>query len=276
VGLRRSTLGSGEKDGGQIEEEAINWEKKFQEEEEKAFSLVRARAMARPDVWYMLIGTLGAVMAGGVFPVWGILFSATIDMLFVRVDDCSDTSVPSGYSSCEEYWTETADKMQRRSYQISGFWAALCAASILGNVIVFFGFGTATERLSKRVRDSSFMALLRQEVAFFDKRSVGSITSQLQDDAARIQAFTGEPVRAFVVAMSSIVTGVVVSLVVSDVLSCGGLNLICRRSSQSSSLWLTVYVAFRIVGHRMHPCYGFRVIGASQENDGRRSWEARR
>ena len=47
-----------------------------------------------------------------------------------------------------------------------------------------------------------------------DKRSVGRITSQLQDDAARIQAFSGEPVRAMAVAMSSVVIGVVLSLVV--------------------------------------------------------------
>jgi ATP-binding cassette subfamily B (MDR/TAP) protein 1 len=52
-------------------------------------------------------------------------------------------------------------------------------------------------------------------LAFLDKRSVGRITSQLQDDAARIQAFSGEPVRAMAVALSSVLIGVVLSLVVS-------------------------------------------------------------
>lgn len=52
---------------------------------------------------------------------------------------------------------------------------------------------------------------MRQEVAYFDQRSVGRITSQLQDDAARIQAFSGEPVRAFLTALASVVTGVVLS-----------------------------------------------------------------
>lgn len=47
-----------------------------------------------------------------------------------------------------------------------------------------------------------------------DKRSVGRITSQLQDDASKIQAFSGEPVRAMAVAMSSVVIGVVLSFVV--------------------------------------------------------------
>jgi ATP-binding cassette, subfamily B (MDR/TAP), member 1 len=86
---------------------------------------------------------------------------------------------------------------------------------MFGFIFSIWGFGTASERLNKRVRDSSFEALMRQEVAYFDQRSVGRITSQLQDDAARIQAFSGEPVRAFLVAMASIITGVVLSFVVS-------------------------------------------------------------
>jgi len=42
-------------------------------------------------------------------------------------------------------------------------------------------------------------------------RSVGRITSQLQDDAARIQAFSGEPVRAMAVALSSVFVGIALS-----------------------------------------------------------------
>jgi hypothetical protein len=49
-----------------------------------------------------------------------------------------------------------------------------------------------------------------------DKRSVGGVTSQLQDDAARIQAFSGEPVRAMVVALSSVLIGLTLSFVVGS------------------------------------------------------------
>ena len=81
--------------------------------------------------------------------------------------------------------------------------------------MTFWGFGTASERLNKRVRDSAFSALLRQEVGFFDKRSVGSITSELQDDAAKIHAFSGEPVRSFIIAIASLLTGLALSFAVS-------------------------------------------------------------
>jgi ATP-binding cassette subfamily B (MDR/TAP) protein 1 len=150
--------------------------------------------------------------------MWGVLFGETIDLLFRRVQLCDDTEgiYPAGVDDCQLYWDTEADSMQERSYEISGYWIVVVAGCMLGNILTYYGFGMASERLNKRVRDTSFTALLRQEVSFFDKRSVGSITAQLQDDAARIQAFSGEPVRSMIVALSSVVTGVVISLIVSD------------------------------------------------------------
>jgi len=216
VGLRRSTLTVNKVKEEEDDDEEIDWEAKIKEEEEKAFSAKRARQMAAPDTKFILAGAIGAVICGGVFPLWGILFSETINLLFTPVLKCNDsTGVPPPFLTCEDYWNSTADYMRTESFKVAGYWAALFVGCILGNLIMFWGFGTATERLNKRIRDSSFLALLRQEVAFFDKRSVGSITSQLQDDAARIQAFSGEPVRSFIIAIASIITGIVISLVVS-------------------------------------------------------------
>merc|ERR1712008_376456 len=58
-----------------------------------------------------------------------------------------------------------------------------------GCVVMYKSFGMATERINKRVRDDTFKALVRQEVAWFDVRLVGDITSQLSDDAAMIHSF---------------------------------------------------------------------------------------
>jgi ATP-binding cassette, subfamily B (MDR/TAP), member 1 len=206
----------------QIEE--INWEEKIAEEEKKSFSVARARQMAKPDVSYLFIGALGAVICGGIFPTWGILFAQTIGLLFTPVLPCPqpDGTVPAPFASCDAYWSSTADAMRERSYTVAGYWAGLVAACFIGNTVMFYGFGTASERLNKRIRDSSFLALLRQEVAFFDKRSVGSITSQLQDDAARIHAFSGEPIRTVISALGSVAIGVIIALFVSTTtgLSC--------------------------------------------------------
>jgi ATP-binding cassette, subfamily B (MDR/TAP), member 1 len=60
------------------EEEEPDWKKQVEEEELSAFSLARARQMAAPDTFYLLAGSLGALMAGGVFPMWGLLFAGKL------------------------------------------------------------------------------------------------------------------------------------------------------------------------------------------------------
>ncbi len=203
--------------GSAEEEEEVNWESEIEKEQAEAFDAARARGLASPDAFFIMIGSIGAVLAGGVFPSWGILFSETIDLLFRRVEVCPDAdgNIIDGFDSCQEYWTSVADEIQDGSFRVAIYWLCLVIGCVIGNVLVFWGFGHASERLSKRVRDSAFNAIVRQEVAFFDKRSIGRITSELQDDAARIQAFSGEPIRQLIVALSSIITGVTISFIVS-------------------------------------------------------------
>jgi ABC-type methionine transport system ATPase subunit len=52
------------------EEEKPDFEAEIEEAEKTAFSAARARQMAKADSLYMLIGSIGAILAGGVFPAW--------------------------------------------------------------------------------------------------------------------------------------------------------------------------------------------------------------
>jgi ATP-binding cassette subfamily B (MDR/TAP) protein 1 len=87
----------------------------------------------------------------------------------------------------------------------------LIICTLVGSVIMYKAFGTATERINKRVRDETFKALVRQEVAWFDVRSVSEITAQLSDDAAMIHSFSGEPIRTMVMTIASVGVGLVTS-----------------------------------------------------------------
>jgi len=194
--------------------EKPDFEAELKELEQKAFSITRARAMSKPDVTFMFLGAIGAIMAGGVFPSWGILFAETIDLLFRPVFDCTpEFLAANAFDTCEEYWQYIAHDMRQQSFELAGYWLVVAFGCIFGNMFAVWGFGMASERLNKRVRDSAFAALIRQEVGFFDKRSVGDITSELQTDTARIHSFSGEPIRSFLIAMSSVITGVVVSFI---------------------------------------------------------------
>jgi ATP-binding cassette, subfamily B (MDR/TAP), member 1 len=153
------------------EDKEIDWEAKFEEEETKAFNEKRARQMASPEASYMLIGSIGAIMAGSIFPMWGVLFSETINLLFRPVVPCpsANGTVSFGFESCDEYWQDTADDMKDDSLILSLYWVLMLIMCLVGFVLNFWGFGMASERLNRRVRDSAFSSLIRQEVSFFGK-----------------------------------------------------------------------------------------------------------
>ena len=64
-------------DGDSNDDETLNLESEMDQAEQSSFSMKPARDMAKPDVMYLVIGAIGAVLAGGVFPAWGILFAET-------------------------------------------------------------------------------------------------------------------------------------------------------------------------------------------------------
>mmetsp|Transcript_28620 Transcript_28620/g.52241 ORF Transcript_28620/g.52241 Transcript_28620/m.52241 type:complete len:415 (-) Transcript_28620:343-1587(-) len=196
------------------DDDDVDFEKEAEEEASKAFNKSDARKFAAPEVKFYIIGSVGAVIAGGVFPAWGILFAEMIGLLFYPVLPCDESQgITHGFPSCAEYYSWSAREIQDLSFNLAVYWSCVIAACFIGNLLVFRGFGMAAERINKRMRDMTFSALMRQEVAFFDKRSVGSITSQLQDDVSFIFAFSGEPVRTLIVTLSSVVTGLTISMI---------------------------------------------------------------
>jgi len=211
------------------EKEEVEVEENFNAQIEKvelsAFNLARARQLAAPDSYYLAVGAVGAVLAGSVFPSWGYLFAVMIDLIYRPVYGCTQgvgvpcilaelSECPSdGVVACDEYWNSEADDMRERSYVLTGLWVAIIVVNAVGNILLFWGFGHASERMSRRVRDAAFQSLVRQDVSFFDKRQVVKITSELQEDATRIQVFTGDPIRQFLMSVSGVATGVVISFV---------------------------------------------------------------
>ena len=138
-----------------------------------------------------------------------------IELLYRPVYACDDVEIiPSkDYDTCKQYWDTAANDMRELSFQITYELIAVLVAAVIGHTLVHYGFGTAVERMNKRVRDATFKSLVRQEVAWFDVRPVGTITSRLADDAALIHSFSGEPIRQLVMNLASVFVGLAVSFV---------------------------------------------------------------
>lgn len=219
-----NNLGGGMKDKKTKKEQDDKDDKKddkMDEEEEigkeKAKELAgRAKTLAKGEWGLFFIGGIGAVFAGLFFPGMGIVFAFMLELLFRQVHPCVDGTVSiygftMEYDSCQAYWDGEADTLTRQSYYISLAWAGLIASTIVGNVLLYYGFGTATEKMNKRVRDAVFTALMKQEVAYYDSNPIGNLSSQIEDDAAMMHSFSGEPIRTLVMSTASVLVGLVVA-----------------------------------------------------------------
>lgn len=83
----------------------------------------------------------------------------------------------------------------------------------LGAFFQSYMFNIAGVRLTSRIRISSFAAIIKQEMAWFDssKNNVGSLCARLSGDAASIQGATGTWVGAVFQAFSTFFIGIMVS-----------------------------------------------------------------
>lgn len=103
--------------------------------------------------------------------------------------------------------------MKEESWKIAVACVGVIVLQAIGFVLLYHGFGTASEKMNRRVRDAAFTSLIRQEVSYFDLHPAGILTTQLQDDAALIHSFSGEPIRTLVMTVASLLVGVVISFV---------------------------------------------------------------
>ena len=101
--------------------------------------------------------------------------------------------------------------MRETSFKVAYGCLGIIAMSIIGNMLLFYGFNVASERMNKRVRDAAFESLVRQEVGYFDLHPVAVLTSRLSDDAALLHSFSGEPIRTLLMNLASVLVGLVVS-----------------------------------------------------------------
>ena len=134
----------------------------------------RARILARNDYGMFLIGSVGAILAGLLYPGWGVVFAFMIELLYHPIFPCDDSNLPfvgrdeMVFDSCQDYFDHEADYLRDFSFKVTYAWLGIIASGVIGNILLFYGFGVATERMNKRVRDEIFVALM---VSFLSRGS---------------------------------------------------------------------------------------------------------
>jgi len=136
--------------------------------EPKEASMGRIFEFARPEKWWFAPGILAAAVNGAIMPIFAILFSGISNVFF------------------ESTVAQIEDEAAKFSLYFVGF-SFLTAAGYFGQ---FYIFGFVGAKMTKRVRYETFLAILKQDVAFFDRKShsVGALTSKLATDAALVRS----------------------------------------------------------------------------------------
>ncbi|KAK3589575.1 hypothetical protein CHS0354_043029 [Potamilus streckersoni] len=168
--------------------------KEDKKEEEKApqVSVTRILRMNASEWYLILLGCFGSLINGGVMPAFAIIFS---EILGVFVKPHSEQEQPIA--------------------MYCGIFIAIGGASFIAYFVQGYTFGRSGEYLTMRLREMSFRAMLRQEIAWFDdhKNNTGALTTRLATDASQVQGASGIRLGTMIQSVASIVTGVVIAFV---------------------------------------------------------------
>ncbi|XP_035263466.1 bile salt export pump-like [Anguilla anguilla] len=152
-----------------------------------------------PEWPYMVFGSIGAAVNGGVNPLYSLLFSQILGTFSMT------------------------DTVAQRD-EING----ICVLFVLIGVISFFtqilqgyAFSKSGELLTRRLRRLGFQAMLGQEIGWFDdhRNSAGALTTRLATDASQVQGATGSQIGMIVNSLTNIGVAIIISFYFSWQLS---------------------------------------------------------
>ncbi|KAJ2914638.1 hypothetical protein MD484_g5775, partial [Candolleomyces efflorescens] len=157
-------------------------------------TLFKRMGLLAPDHWKTyLIGGFFACISGLVFPSFGILYAKAIE----------------GFSLPD-------DAGKRHAGDRNALWFFIM--SILASLAIGcqnYFLGAAAAALVARLRSLSFKAILRQDIAFFDKdeNSTGALTANLSENPQKVHGLAGVTLGAIVQAITCVVVGSILGLI---------------------------------------------------------------
>ncbi|CAM9430402.1 unnamed protein product [Ascophyllum nodosum] len=153
----------------------------------------RMWALNKPEAGYLALGVVGAVLAGSLFPVQATLIANMQSNLYGT----------------------NADKVRETGEIWSLSFVALAIVAVVGYTSMSYGFSVAGERLTRRLREITFKAILRHDVSWFDKdeNSVGCLTTNLEEDSAKVKLATGISVGQTTQLTVTLLIGVLIGLI---------------------------------------------------------------
>jgi ATP-binding cassette subfamily B (MDR/TAP) protein 1 len=167
------------------------------------------------DLLMLFIGCTVAIVTGAGLPVMAIVLG-DISESFVKATILLNypylpVNTSHGWMVFEDVYSKQdfSDDMIRNCliYVVIG---VIMVCSAFTQVMCFLVSG---ENLVHRMRKAFFSALLRQDIAYFDKTPSGTLTTKMFDNLERIKEGTGDKVGLLIQYLSQFVSGYVIAFV---------------------------------------------------------------
>jgi ATP-binding cassette subfamily B (MDR/TAP) protein 1 len=185
---------------------SIALQKKVTESEKKysLWTLLKLITSFNAPEWRLMIfGLFFAVICGGGNPTAAVFFAKQIVTLSQPVTDANRHQIKKD----------------------SDFWSAMYLMLAFVQFLAFsaqgIAFAMCSERLVRRVRDKAFRAMLRQDVAFFDKdeNTAGALTSFLSTETTHVAGLSGVTLGTLLMMITTLVSACTLGLAIGWKLS---------------------------------------------------------
>ncbi|KNC82132.1 hypothetical protein SARC_05570 [Sphaeroforma arctica JP610] len=164
-------------------------------------------ALNKPELPAVLLGTFMALVSGVLWPIFAYCFGS---MLFVLI---------------------TLDFDKAMKWIIIFF--SLGATALVSNTSMYWAFGYAKEKLTRRLRVQTFRSLMRQDIGFFDFEAnrTSALTVYLSTDASAVSGMTGDSLL-----MQTTLSATVLCTIMIGLFACWPLALVMMMSFVFSGL----------------------------------------
>ncbi|KAL0363526.1 UNVERIFIED_CONTAM: ABC transporter B family member 9, partial [Sesamum calycinum] len=156
----------------------------------KKVSIQRLAHLNKPELPYLLLGSVGAGANGMTFPIFGLLLSSAIKIFF-----------------------EPPLQLKKDSK----FWALMMvllgACTVVALPVQNYFFGIAGGKLIQRIRSLSFKKVVHQEISWFDDpaNSSGAVGARLSTDASTVRGLVGDALGLIVQNIATVLAGLVIA-----------------------------------------------------------------
>ncbi|KXS09939.1 multidrug resistance protein 3 [Gonapodya prolifera JEL478] len=153
---------------------------------------MRVIKLNKPEYGILLLASAGAAVMGVTFPLFSLIFS---NMLTV--------------------FGKTGDELRSGARLYALLFLLLGFVQAIAFFFNVYFFTLSGERLTMRMRNMFFEAVVRQEVSFFDnpRRNTGVLTAKLADDATQVKGLFGQMLGVIVQLGATVIGGLIIAFV---------------------------------------------------------------